>query len=126
MLAMSLHLPLSMLLFARDVEMLMFVGVSDPRGSSTDLCICCCVSLPRWVDARWNTSGGNEAYIILHRGARSRGYKSRERVRARAREKERESLRASVSTCLVCPASLHSPYVNVCQRPRLRVNVYVP
>jgi hypothetical protein len=26
-------------------------------------------------------AGGNEAYIILHRGARSRGYKRRERER---------------------------------------------
>jgi hypothetical protein len=58
------------------------------------------------------TQEGNEAYIISHRGARSRGYKRRERARAR----ERESLRASVSACLVCPASL---YVNVCPRERL-------
>jgi hypothetical protein len=32
------------------------------------------------------TQEGNEAYVILHRGARSRGYKRRERARARARE----------------------------------------
>jgi hypothetical protein len=56
---------------------------------------------------------GNDAYIILHRGARSRGYKRHERARARARE--RESLRASVSVCLVCPASLRFPSLNVCQ-----------
>jgi hypothetical protein len=31
-------------------------------------------------------------------------------------ESERESMRASVSACLVCPASL---YVNVCPRERL-------
>jgi hypothetical protein len=61
------------------------------------------------------TQEGNEAYVISHRGARSRGYKRRERARARAREREREreSLRAA---CLVCPASL---YVNVCPRERL-------
>jgi hypothetical protein len=40
------------------------------------------------------TQEGNEAYVISHRGARSRGYKRRER--------ERESLRASVSAYLVC------------------------
>jgi hypothetical protein len=34
-----------------------FVGVSDPRGPSTNQWICCCVPLPRWVDARWNTRG---------------------------------------------------------------------
>jgi hypothetical protein len=32
---------------------------------------------------------GNEAYIILHRGARSRGYKRREREGERERERER-------------------------------------
>jgi hypothetical protein len=32
------------------------------------------------------TQEGNEAYVISHRGARSRGYKRRERARARARE----------------------------------------
>jgi hypothetical protein len=36
-------------------------------------------------------AGGNEAYIILHRGARSRGYKRRKRARARERERKRES-----------------------------------
>jgi hypothetical protein len=38
------------------------------------------------------TKRGNEAYIILHRGARSRGYKhrARERERVSAREGERE------------------------------------
>jgi hypothetical protein len=69
---------------------------------------------------------GNEAYVISHRGARSRGYKRREGARARA--SERESLRASVSACLVCPASHYvdvyvcvSTYVhlNVCQRERI-------
>jgi hypothetical protein len=57
---------------------------------------------------------GNEVYIILHRGARSRGYKRRERARARARGRERESVRDAY---LVCPASLRSPYVHaLCQR----------
>jgi hypothetical protein len=44
---------------------------------------------------------GNEAYVILHRGARSRGYKRRERARARARER--------------------GPVVNVCPRERVCV-----
>jgi hypothetical protein len=35
------------------------------------------------------TQEGNEAYVILHRGARSRGYKRCEGARAREREKER-------------------------------------
>jgi hypothetical protein len=35
---------------------------------------------------------GNKAYVILHRGARSRGYKRRERARARASTREREGL----------------------------------
>jgi hypothetical protein len=60
------------------------IGVSDPRGPSTDQYICCCVSLPRWVDARW-TQEGNVAYVISHRGACSRGYKRRARERGRER-----------------------------------------
>jgi hypothetical protein len=57
---------------------------------------------------------GNEAHIILHRGARSRGYKRRERARARAREKERV-----LACCLSrLPRVPVFPYVNVlCQRP---------
>jgi hypothetical protein len=68
---------------------------------------------------------GNEAYIILHRGARSRGYKHREGARARARE--RESLRAFVSAYLVYPAPLRSPYVDVLrQRISTSLCVNVP
>jgi hypothetical protein len=52
------------------------------------------------------TQEGNVAYVISHRGARSRGYKRRETARARAREcvreRERESLRVSVSTLTYC------------------------
>jgi hypothetical protein len=47
------------------------------------------------------TQEGNEAYVILHRGARSRGYKHRERARARARER--------------------GPVVSVCPRERVCV-----
>jgi hypothetical protein len=39
------------------------------------------------------TQEGNEAYVILHRGARSRGYKRCERARAREREREGSALR---------------------------------
>jgi hypothetical protein len=41
----------------------------------------------------------NEAYVILHQGARSRGYKRRERARARARERESRRQRICVSMC---------------------------
>jgi hypothetical protein len=43
------------------------------------------------------TQEGNEAYVISHWGARSRGYKRHARERGRARERERESLRVSFS-----------------------------
>jgi hypothetical protein len=39
----------------------------------------------------------NEAYVILHRGDRSRGYKRRERARARARARESPVVNMSVS-----------------------------
>jgi hypothetical protein len=54
------------------------------------------------------TQEGNEAYVISHRGARSRGYKRREGARARARRRERPCVRLSLSqrqsimsTCLL-------------------------
>jgi hypothetical protein len=46
----------------------------------------------------------NEAYVILHRGARSRGYKRRDRARARARERE-----TPLSTCLCLHVPLRPP-----------------
>jgi hypothetical protein len=49
------------------------------------------------------TQEGNEAYVILHRGARSRGYKRHEGARARARERE-----ATLSMCL-CVCQRESP-----------------
>jgi hypothetical protein len=62
------------------------------------------------------TQEGNEAYVILHRGAHSRGYKRHERARARARERER--VPACVSLCLS-----RLPRLPLCQRlcvcPRL-------
>jgi hypothetical protein len=65
------------------------------------------------------TQEGNEAYVILHRGARSRGYKHRERARARARERERESpcVRPSLPISSAPPPSMSTcPVINVCQR----------
>jgi hypothetical protein len=58
------------------------------------------------------TQEGNEAYVISHRGARSR-YKRREGARARARERDTESLRAA---CLVCPTCPRRPTLSVLQR----------
>jgi hypothetical protein len=60
----------------------------------------------------------DEAYIILHWGARSRGYKRCERARAREREREfglevsclsLPPLRLSYSACLCSPAFALSP-----------------
>jgi hypothetical protein len=49
------------------------------------------------------TQEGNEAYVISHQGARSRGYKRRERARARERERVPASVRLSLCQCLrVC------------------------
>jgi hypothetical protein len=91
------------------------------------------------------TKEGNKAYIILHQGARSRGYKRRER--AREREGESSALRWAVWACLYCvsptlPASAHprcafvclcyvsavacllSPYVVACLRKALDIPFY--
>jgi hypothetical protein len=56
------------------------------------------------------TQEGNEAYVISHRGARSRGYKRRARERGRERERERESL-------CVLPVSSAPPVLDVQRRP---------
>jgi hypothetical protein len=61
------------------------------------------------------TQERNEAYVISHRGARSRGYKRRERARARARERERERERERVPACVrLCLSRL--PRLPLCQR----------
>jgi hypothetical protein len=62
------------------------------------------------------TQEGNEAYVISHWGARSRGYKRREGESERERERERESLRVSLSMSMYC--------VNV--SPRLSSTSNVP
>jgi hypothetical protein len=49
-------------------------------------------------------AGGNEAYIILRRGARSRGYKRRKRARARER-----GLPLLVLSLCACPVALGRP-----------------
>jgi hypothetical protein len=56
------------------------------------------------------TQEGNVAYVISHRGARSRGYKRREGARARASEGERERVPARLP---VCP---RRPTLSVLQR----------
>jgi ferredoxin-like protein FixX len=56
------------------------------------------------------TQEGNEAYVILHRGARSRGYKRRARERGRERERERPCCqRVCVSTCPCAHLHVHLP-----------------
>jgi hypothetical protein len=52
---------------------------------------------------------GNEAYVISHRGARSRGYKHPARERGREQERERESL-------CVLPVSSTPPVLDVQRR----------
>jgi hypothetical protein len=61
---------------------------------------------------------GNEAYIILHRGARSRGYKRREGARARASERESLCVLPVSSAPRPCvpPLSTSCIHVNVSQR----------
>jgi hypothetical protein len=76
----------------------MFWTREDPQPTSEFVAACPCLD----GLMQDGTQEGNVAYVISHWGARSRGYKRRERARARARE----SLRAA---CLVCPASLRCP-----------------
>jgi hypothetical protein len=59
----------------------------DPQPTSEFVAACPC---PDGL-MQDGTQEGNEAYVILHRGARSRGYKRRER--AREREGESSALR---------------------------------
>jgi hypothetical protein len=66
------------------------------------------------------TQEGNVAYVISHRGARSRGYKHRAREGGRERERGRESLRAA---CLVCPSCPRRPTLSVLQRLSTTSNV---
>jgi hypothetical protein len=54
----------------------------DRRPTSEFIAACPC---PDGLMQDGTQAGGNEAYIILHRGARSRGYKRRKRARARER-----------------------------------------
>jgi hypothetical protein len=75
----------------------------------------------------------DEAYIILHRGARSRGYKHCERARARARERESSpevrclslpSLRLSHSACLYSRAFATYVYASAPPRKALDIPFY--
>jgi hypothetical protein len=60
------------------------------------------------------TQEGNEAYVISHRGARSRGYKRRERARARARRRESPCVRLSLPISSVLPLTMSK---SLCPRP---------
>jgi hypothetical protein len=65
-----------------------------PRGSSTGPTsefVAACPSLDGLMQD--GTQERNEAYVILHRGARSRGYKHCGRARMGERERERERVR---------------------------------
>jgi hypothetical protein len=64
---------------------------------------------------RDGTQEGNEAYVISHRGAGSRGYKRRERARARARERE--------SPCVLPVSSAPRPCVSPMSPSCVNVNV---
>jgi hypothetical protein len=66
------------------------------------------------------TQEGNEAYVISHRGACSRGYKRCGRARARARERERESLcvRPSLPVSSAPPPSM-STCIHLCPPERV-------
>ena len=50
----------------------------DRQPTNEFIAVCPC---PDGLIQDGTQAGGNEAYIILHRGARSRGYKRRERER---------------------------------------------
>jgi hypothetical protein len=93
------------------------VGVSDPGGSLDRLVnfVVACPCPDGLV--RDGTQGENEPCIILHQGARSRGYKRCERARAgeRVGESERERglgparLLPSLSSCGY-PSSRRPPF----------------
>jgi hypothetical protein len=63
------------------------------------------------------TQEGNVAYVISHRGARSRGYKRRETARARARERERVPACLCLNVNVLCQRV--SPSVLDVQRARV-------
>jgi hypothetical protein len=68
------------------------------------------------------TQEGNEAYVISHRGARSRGYKRRERARARARERESPYVRPSLPISSAPPPSMS---MSLCASTYVHLNVCV-
>jgi hypothetical protein len=69
-----------------EIKVSAFWTCEDPQPTSEFVAACPCPDgLMQDEHKR-----GNEAYIILHRGARSRGYKRRERERERASARERE------------------------------------
>jgi hypothetical protein len=95
----------------------------DRQPTSEFIAACPC---PDGLMQDGTQAGGNEAYIILHLGARSRGYKRRKRARVREGEREfgLEMRRLSLPPpCLSCSACLCSsspcvraPFSFVCMR----------
>jgi hypothetical protein len=67
---------------------------------------------------------GNEAYIILHRGAHSRGYKRRERERVRSCGEVPEL--ASAASLLLCLPPLVPFSLRASVRPPLRKALDIP
>jgi hypothetical protein len=80
-------------------------GVPGPTSKFVVACPC-----PDGL-VRDGTQGGNETCIILHQGARSRGYKRCERARARERARERER----VQPCSSSPVPLPCVYSSSCR-----------
>jgi hypothetical protein len=67
------------------------VGVSDPGDPQPDRLVNFSAACP-YSDGLMQdgTQEGNKTYVILRRGARSRGYKRCRRARTREREREKE------------------------------------
>jgi hypothetical protein len=96
----------------------------DPQPTSEFVAVCPC---PDGL-MQDGTQERNEAYVILHRGARSRGYKRHERARARERERVRSRGEAPefastvslllclpllvLSLCACCPRALGRPWTS--------------
>jgi hypothetical protein len=68
------------------------------------------------------TQEGNVAYVISHRGARSRGYKRRARERGRERERERERVPACL--CLSSTPPIWQLVSATCLRKALDIPFY--
>jgi hypothetical protein len=96
------------------IDVYVSVGVSDPgvpRPTSKFVAACPC---PDGL-VRDGTQGENEPCIILHQGARSRGYKRCERARAGERVGESERERVRVWPCPSSSVPLSCVYSSSCR-----------